>query len=110
VDDLAWADLVVTEYSTVAVEALALGLPVLSVTLSGRPPLLDFTVPGQAEGVTERSQIAAAVVRLLGASPPLAGSPARQDLLDQLVGPLDDRSASRVGGILSGLLEGTSAA
>ncbi|HSE53158.1 MAG TPA: hypothetical protein VLB00_13275 [Gemmatimonadales bacterium] len=110
VDDLAGADLVVTEYSTVAVEALALGLPVLSVTLSGRPPLLDFTVPGQAEGVTERSQIAAAVVRLLGATPPSAGSPARQAILDQLVGPLDDRSASRVGDILSGLLEGTSTA
>jgi hypothetical protein len=107
VDDLAWADLVVTEYSTVAVEALALGLPVLSVTLSGRPPLLDFTVPGQAEGVTERSQVSAAMVRLLGTTPPSAGSPARQEILDQLVGPLDDRSSSRVAGILSGLLEGT---
>jgi hypothetical protein len=107
VNDLAWADLVVTEYSTVAVEALALGLPVLSVTLSGRPPLLDFTVPGQAEGVTERSQISAAMVRLLGATPPSTGSPARQEILDQLVGPLDDRSSSRVAGILSGLLEGT---
>ena len=109
VDDLAWADLVVTEYSTVAVEALALGLPVLSVTLSGRPPLLDFTVPGQAEGVTERSQIAPAVVRLLGATPSSGDSPARQEILDQLVGPLDDRSASRVAGILSGLLEGSPA-
>jgi hypothetical protein len=110
VDDLAWADLVVTEYSTVAVEALALGLPVLSVTLSGRPPLLDFTVPGQAEGVTGRSQIAPAVVRLLGTAPPSGGSPARQEILDQLVGPLDDRSASRVAGVLSGLLEETAAA
>ena len=107
VDDLAWADLVVTEYSTVAVEALALGLPVLSVTLSGRPPLLDFTVPGQAEGVSERLQIAPAVVRLLGATPRSGDSRARQEILDQLVGPLDDRSASRVAGILSGLLEGT---
>lgn len=105
VDDLAWADLIVTEYSTVAVEALALGLPVLSVTLSGRPPLLDFTVPGQAEGVTERSQIAPAMIRLLGPTPPLRGSPARQEILDQLVGPLDDRSACRVAGILNALLE-----
>jgi hypothetical protein len=108
-DDLAWADLVVTEYSTVAVEALALGLPVLSVTLSGRPPLLDFTVPGQAEGVTERSQIVPAVVRLLGTTPAPGASPARQEILDQLVGPLDDRSASRVAEILSGLLNGTTA-
>lgn len=107
VDDLAWADLVVTEYSTVAVEALALGLPVLSVTLSGRPPLLDFTVPGQAEGVTERVQIGPAVVRLLGAIPRSGDSRARQEILDQLVGPLDDRSAMRVAGILGGLLEGT---
>ena len=107
VDDLAWADLVVTEYSTVAVEALALGLPVLSVTLSGRPPLLDFTVPGQAEEVTERSQIAPAMVRLLGTTPLSTASPARQEILDQLVGPLDGRSASRVAGMLSGLLEGT---
>ena len=110
VDDLAWADLVVTEYSTVAVEALALGLPVLSVTLSGRPPLLDFTVPGQAEGVTERSQIAPALVRLLGANPPASVSPARQAILDQLVGPLDDRSASRVAGIMEELLQGAPAA
>jgi hypothetical protein len=110
VDDLAWADLVVTEYSTVAVEALALGLPVLSVTLSGRPPLLDFTVPGQAEGVTERSQIAPALVRLLGATPPSGDSPARQEILDQLVGPLDDGSAARVAGILSGLVAETAAA
>jgi hypothetical protein len=106
VDDLAWADLVVTEYSTVAVEALALGLPVLSVTLSGRPPLLDFTVAGQAEGVMERSQIAPAIARLFAAeAPPPSGSSQRQAILDELVGPLDDRSASRVAGIVGRLLE-----
>jgi hypothetical protein len=51
-------------------------------------------------------QIAPAVVRLLGATPRSGDSRARQEILDQLVGPLDDRSASRVAGILSGLLEG----
>ena len=104
VDDLAWADVVITEYSTVAVEALALDLPVLSVTLSGRPPLLDFTVPGQAEGVAERSQIVAALRRLLGANAPPDPSPARQALLDDLIGPLDDRSAARVAGLVEQIL------
>lgn len=105
VDDLAWADLVVTEYSTVAVEALALGLPVLSVTLSGRPPLLDFTVPGQAEGVGDRSGIGPALHRLLGSEPARACPPERQAILDELVGPLDDRSASRVADIVGHFLE-----
>jgi hypothetical protein len=105
VDDLAWADVVVTEYSTVAVEALALGLPVLSVTLSGRPLLLDFAVPGQAEQVADRSQIGPALHRLLAGSGRSVPSPARQAILDDLIGPLDDRSAFRVAGIVGHILE-----
>lgn len=105
VDDLAWADLIVTEYSTVAVEALALGLPLLSVTLSGRPPLLDFTVPGQAEGVAKRSQIGPALLRLLKTKAPPGPSPARQAILDDLIGPLDDRSALRVASLIGRFLE-----
>ena len=75
------------------------------VTLSGRPPLLDFTVPGQAEGVVERSQIGPALLRLLGANVSPNPSLARQAILDDLIGPLDDRSAVRVAGLVGRLLE-----
>ena len=103
--DLAWADLVITEYSTVAVEALALGLPVLSVTLSGRPSVLDFSVPGQAESVGRKSAISAAVARLLAGTGGPDTTDRRGTLLDELVGPLDGSSAARVAEIVGGLLQ-----
>jgi hypothetical protein len=105
VADLAWANLVITEYSTVAVEALALGLPVLSVTLSGRPPVLDFSVPGQAEGVDRKSGISASVARLLAGAGGADTTARRGALLEELVGPLDGSSAARVAEIVGGLLQ-----
>jgi hypothetical protein len=105
VADLAWANLVITEYSTVAVEALALGLPVLSVTLSGRPPVLDFSVPGQAESVDRKSGISASVARLLAGAGGADTTARRGALLEELVGPLDGSSAARVAEIVGGLLQ-----
>jgi hypothetical protein len=90
----------------VAVEALALGLPLVSLTLSGRPPLLDFTVPGQAACIGDRSQLATVTSRLL-AEARVGGNhaPEREVLLQDLIGPLDGASACRVATIVEECLD-----
>jgi len=58
-------DLLITFYSTIAVEAMVLGRPVVTVNLTGAPDPLPFAREGAALGVYREGDISGAVRRAL---------------------------------------------
>jgi glycosyltransferase involved in cell wall biosynthesis len=58
-------DLLITFYSTIAVEAMVLGRPVVTVNLTGAPDPLPFAREGAAIGVYHEEDIADAIRRAL---------------------------------------------
>lgn len=86
------SDVVVTEYSTVALEAAILGVPVVTATFGGRPspvPYAELGLAIPAGGPAELTAAIRAVVAGRAAAVP-------RDVLEELVGPLDGQSARRV--------------
>lgn len=99
-------DVVVTEYSTVAVEAAAAGVPVIACSLSGRTDPLDLVTHGLGVLATNREQLGTAIRALqddlrkgVEAALPEGG------LLD-LLGPVDGHSARRASSLILRELEG----
>lgn len=86
------ADVVVTEYSTVALEAAILGVPVVTATFGGRPSPVPYAELGLAIPAAGPAELTAAVRAVVaGRAAAVPG-----DLLEELVGPLDGQSARRV--------------
>lgn len=54
-------DVLITSYSTVAVEAMILGKPVITINLTGNPDLVPYAQKGAAIGVYKAEDIAPAV-------------------------------------------------
>jgi glycosyltransferase involved in cell wall biosynthesis len=98
------ADVVVMAHSTVGLEALLHGVPLVTVNFTGRPDRVDFAKSGVSLGVYEpaalREVLEAALfnpdvrTRLRDATPAF---------LTAFAGPLDGRSADRVAALVTGL-------
>jgi hypothetical protein len=101
-DCLLGADLVVSQYSTMLVEAAALRIPGVAVSLSGSPDPIDLSKHGVAAGATDLEGFVAIVRRILGARPDLS---AVRSEAEHLVGPWDGESTMRVAQLVLRLVE-----
>jgi hypothetical protein len=93
---LAAADLVVVQNSTLCVEAALAGVPVITCTLNGLPDLVPYGTLGLATAVRSLPELRRALDAVLEAPPTAVLSDAeRQARIEHLIGPLDGRSAER---------------
>ena len=92
---------VIVFVSSVAVEALIIGKPVISVNLSDRKDISGLVQDGLAIGAYDEEGLDRAVRRCL-ADPETCVAPdgRRQELLHPFTGPLDGQSAQRVAGLI----------
>jgi len=105
-DLLSGADAMVTRNSTVVFEANLLGVPAITVNLSGRRDSVPFAADGGAAGVYEYEQIApvlADIIQTKGAA--LAST--RAEFLARHMGPVDGQSTRRVARTIAGGAGGT---
>ena len=101
-DCLVAADVVVSQYSTVLVEAAMLGIPGVGVSLSGSRDPIDLSEHGIVAGARDLETFVTAVRRALEGQSDI--SAARFEA-EQLIGPLDGQSAARVARLVVTLLE-----
>jgi hypothetical protein len=98
-DALAIAAVVITDFSSVGAQAVALRKPLVAVNLTGRPfPANDYAALGVARAVRHLRELEPAVLGAL-ASPigeQRADDPAILDFLRAYYGPGDGRAASRL--------------
>lgn len=86
---------VITGASTVAVEAMLMGVPVVTVDLTGDLARTDFIRAGATHHVTEAGQLEPAVRRAL-AGPPVEAAAYLADTFDRLDGRAADRAAAAI--------------
>jgi UDP-N-acetylglucosamine 2-epimerase len=94
---IAASDLLVTRFSTTAIEAALIGVPVMTVNLSGGPDQYPYTEEGAAMGVSDYDEIAPTLRRLLtdtGARNRILDS--QNVFLDRHVGPRDGGATRRI--------------
>ncbi len=94
---IAASDLLVTRFSTTAVEAALLGTPVMVVNLSGGPDQYPYVDEGAAQGVYSREDMLPTLDRLLrdaGTRRRLIES--QQRFLDRHLGVRDGRATERI--------------
>lgn len=91
------ADVLVIWHSTVGIEGLLYGLPMVTVNLTGRPDRVDYAKCGVAIGVYEEAGLADALRMALFCTEVREElRRAIPDFLAAYAGPLDGRSAERV--------------
>ena len=91
------ADVLVIWHSTVGLEGLVYGLPMVTVNLTGRPDRVDYAKRGVAIGVYEEAALAEAIrAALFDAQTQERLRQAIPEFLSAYAGPLDGRSAARV--------------
>lgn len=89
------ARVLVTRDSTVVIEACLLGVPVVTVNLTGRADRFPFARDGGALGISEAGQIGPTISHVLATgAPELASS--RAAFLARHAGPCDGGAAARV--------------
>ena len=97
---LAWADAVVVHRSTVAIEALAAGTPVI-IGAIGEPTFEDDLDPDlDLPKVTDLPSLTACLMALTKPDARRSFIESRRDLLERTTGPLDGRVAERIAAIL----------
>lgn len=91
------ADVLVIWHSTVGIEGLLYGLPMVTVNLTGRADRVDYAKRGVAIGVYEEGALSGAIRAALFDSEVRENlGQAVPDFLSTYAGPLDGRSAERV--------------
>src|SRR5690606_31449888 len=88
------ADAVISQYSTMLVEAALLGTPAVSVTLSRRANPIDLAEEGIAVAARRRSEILPAIESALNRGS--LDSDAARAAAEHLIGAFDGRATSRV--------------
>ena len=92
---LAAADALVTRDSTVVIEANLLGVPVVTVNLTGRQDRFPFAADGGARGVYSYEDLLPAMREAIEAGPD-AETPSRQAFLTRHAGPTDGGATERI--------------
>ncbi len=87
-------DLLITKNSTTAVEAVALGKPVIVLNLGGTPDAVDYVTEGVAVGVYSPENLTETVTKLLVDDSPLAAK--RPDYISRNIYRSDGRASERV--------------
>lgn len=90
-------DLMITKHSATAMEAVALGKPVVILDLSGRPDtnqFLDYVREGVALGVYEKEHLALSIKELLSDDSELSKN--RQNFVKKFLYRIDGKSTERV--------------
>ncbi len=102
---LIWAsDLVLTRYSTVGLEAVALKKPLIILNLSGQPDPIDYVSRGVAIGVYNASDLQLAIVKSLSFNDHNMAANRDEYILDNLY-KMDGGSSQRVYNLIDKLLE-----
>lgn len=101
-DCLLAADVVVSQFSTLLVEAVVLGTPGIAISLSGSPDPIDLAKQRIVAGARDLDTFVAAVRRILtgGFDPSAARAEA-----ERLIGPVDGLSSDRVVQLIVRLLK-----
>ncbi len=86
--------LMITKNSTTAMEAVALGRPVISLNLSGQPLSAEYVREGVALGITDGSLLKDAIGQLLKDDHELAAN--RQKYIEKYLYRVDGRATQRV--------------
>lgn len=90
-------DLLITFYSTIAVEAMILGRPVVTVNLTGLPDPLPFAREGAALGVYREEDLPAAIEKALDDAPTRARlAEGARRFLQVEIGEEDGRATERI--------------
>lgn len=100
------SDIVVTAYSTVGMEAVALGKPLLIINLTGQPDPIPYVQEGVAIGVYQADQVSQVLQHLLGtASPNPEWMQCRQKFIRRHLTSDDGRSAERVAQLMLDMMQ-----
>lgn len=108
-DLLCAADLIVTQHSTVAIEAAILDTPVITANFTGLPDALPYVRLGLSTAARTPAELTDAVARVVKESGTDGSANARARLasaLEELIGPLDAGATRRVGILVQGMLAG----
>lgn len=101
------ADLVLVQNSTVAVEAALMGTPVITVNLTGSPPLVPYAELGISREVTDLAELAEALREAAeGRLPTVRTSERTREGVEYLLGPCDGGASDRVAEMIGRLLAG----
>ncbi len=87
-------DLMITKFSTTAMEALALDKPLLLMNFSGEPDRIDYVAQGVAEGVYEPADLPLAIENLLNNKSDIAEK--RKEYLARYLYKIDGKATSRI--------------
>jgi hypothetical protein len=100
------SDVVATAYSTVGMEAVALGKPLLIVNLTGQPDPIPYVEEGVALGVYQPDRVSAAMSHLLTTGQPHRDwAQRRQDFIRRHLTSDDGRSAERLAHLMREMIE-----
>jgi len=97
-------DALVTQTSSVALEAALLGKPVVTVNLTGLRDLTPYSEAGLSTPVESPSALTAAVQQLSSAVDGAGPSKVTAEALEDLLGPRDGRAAARVAALVESML------
>jgi UDP-N-acetylglucosamine 2-epimerase len=87
-------DLMITKFSTTAMEALALDKPLLLMNFSGEPDKIDYVEQGVARGVYEPQDLSAAVENLLNNKSDIAEK--RREYIARYLYKIDGKATARI--------------
>jgi len=87
-------DLMITRHSTTAMEAVALGKPVIILNLSGKPDPVEYVEEGVALGVYKEADLCVTIKRLLRDDSEL--SPKREQYIEKYLYKIDGKATQRV--------------
>jgi hypothetical protein len=105
VDQLAACDFVITEYSTVALEAVLLGKPVVSVTLSGQVNKLPLGDMGLALEARTRTELLLAVLAIMNDRGVRRTPQVSERGIRELIGPADGAAGTRAASMITELFQ-----
>ncbi|MFC2036465.1 CDP-glycerol glycerophosphotransferase family protein [Chloroflexota bacterium] len=96
---------VVTVYSTVGMEAVALGKPLLIINLTGQPDAIPYVQEGVAAGAYQPDQVGPALQLLLNTGQPSPGwAQCRQDFIRRHLTSDDGCSAERIARLILNMI------
>ena len=96
-------DLMTTQASTTAMEAVALNKPVVILNLSGEPDIVEYVKEGVALGVYKEEDLEPAIVGLLKDDSELAKN--REKYIEKYLYKIDGKATERVVGVIEGMIK-----
>jgi len=96
-------DLMTTQASTTAMEAVALKKPVVILNLSGEPDIVEYVKEGVALGVYKEEDLEPAIVGLLKDDSELARN--REKYIEKYLYKIDGKATERVVGVIEGMIK-----